>query len=238
MPQLVPAVVPAGRLGRSEQPSLPVSAGLFLRPWELDDAPFVYEAYQDPSIQHWTRRRADCEIETREWIARWRQGWRAETDAHWAMARASDGAVIGWAALCHLELAVGRAECRYWVLPPARGQGVAPAGVSALAYWALDTVGLHRIEIAHPMANEAACRVAMKSGFPTESTRRSAQLHADGWHDVHVHARVQQGLDDLPDEPPPDRVLGRVQHRLHRRGKDRLRDRIQGRGRSRPFDSK
>lgn len=229
MPQLVPAVVPAGRLGRSDQPALAVSAGLFLRPWELEDAPFVYEAYQDPAIQHWTRRRADCEIETRGWIARWRQGWRAETDAHWAVVRAHDGVLIGWVALCSLDLAVGRADCRYWILPSVRGQGVAPAAVATLASWALDTVGLHRIEIAHPTANEAACRVALKSGFVPESTRRSAQLHADGWHDVHVHVCVQEGADDLVEEVPPDRALGRVQRRLHRRGKDRLRDRIPGR---------
>ncbi|MFD9791080.1 GNAT family N-acetyltransferase [Streptomyces sp. NPDC059070] len=226
MPQLVPAVVPAGRLGRSDQPAIPVSAGVFLRPWELSDAPFVYEAYQDPAIQHWTRRRADCEIETRGWIARWRQGWRAETDAHWAVVRAHDGALIGWIALCSIDLAVGRADCRYWILPSLRGQGVTPAAVTALASWALDTVGLHRIEIAHPTANESACRVALKSGFDIESTRRSAQLHADGWHDVHVHVRVQEHLEELLDDQPQDHGLGRVQHRLHRRGKDRLRDRL------------
>ncbi|GAA0598084.1 GNAT family N-acetyltransferase [Streptomyces crystallinus] len=237
MPQLVPAVVPAGRLGRSDQPALAVSAGLFLRPWELDDASFVYQAYQDPAIQHWTRRRADCEIETRGWIARWRQGWRAETDAHWAVARSDDGALVGWVALCSLDLAVGRSDCRYWILPSMRGLGVAPAAVSTLASWALDTVGLHRIEIAHPMSNQAACRVALKSGFPPESTRRSAQLHADGWHDVHVHVCVQESAEQWAQEGPAEQhALGRGQRQMHRRGKDRLRDRIQGR--RKPSDSK
>jgi RimJ/RimL family protein N-acetyltransferase len=34
-------------------------------------------------------------------------------------------------------------------------------------------------------------RVAAKAGFTAEGTLRSALLHADGWHDMHLHARVQ-----------------------------------------------
>ncbi|MEW2435901.1 GNAT family protein [Streptomyces caniferus] len=41
------------------------------------------------------------------------------------------------------------------------------------------------------MANPASCRVATKAGFRLEGTMRSALLHADGWHDEHLHARVQ-----------------------------------------------
>jgi RimJ/RimL family protein N-acetyltransferase len=38
--------------------------------------------------------------------------------------------------------------------------------------------------------NEISCRVAVRVGFPLEGTMRSALLHDDGWHDMHVHARV------------------------------------------------
>ena len=37
-------------------------------------------------------------------------------------------------------------------------------------------------------ANPASCRVAVKAGFREEGVRRGAALHADGWHDMHVHA--------------------------------------------------
>ncbi|MEU1023512.1 GNAT family protein, partial [Streptomyces sp. NPDC005904] len=50
--------------------------------------------------------------------------------------------------------------------------------------------GLHRLELTHATANEASCRVALKAGFPAEGTKRSALLHADGWHDMHLHARI------------------------------------------------
>ena len=65
------------------------------------------------------------------------------------------------------------------------------AAVTALADWALDVVGLHRLELYHATANEASCRVALKTGFAPEGTKRSAVLHEDGWHDMHLHARIK-----------------------------------------------
>jgi RimJ/RimL family protein N-acetyltransferase len=35
-----------------------------------------------------------------------------------------------------------------------------------------------------------APRVGEKTGFLLEGTRRSALRHADGWHDMHLHAHV------------------------------------------------
>ena len=33
--------------------------------------------------------------------------------------------------------------------------------------------------------------MAAKAGFALEGTKRSALLHADGWHDMHLHARIR-----------------------------------------------
>jgi RimJ/RimL family protein N-acetyltransferase len=32
--------------------------------------------------------------------------------------------------------------------------------------------------------------VAAKAGFDLEGTLRSAMRHPDGWHDMHLHARL------------------------------------------------
>ncbi|GGV02079.1 hypothetical protein GCM10010211_81770 [Streptomyces albospinus] len=77
------------------------------------------------------------------------------------------------------------------VLPTARGTGVAPRALATLTAWALDEAGFHRLELAHSVRNVASCRVATKSGFALEGTRRSAHLQMDGRHDMHLHARVQ-----------------------------------------------
>ena len=43
----------------------------------------------------------------------------------------------------------------------------------------------------HATANPASGRVADKAGFAVEGTLRSAMRHPDGWHDMHLHARVR-----------------------------------------------
>lgn len=50
-------------------------------------------------------------------------------------------------------------------------------------------LGMHRVEVAHSIANHSYCRVANKAGEP-EGSRTSALLHDDGWHDMHVHRRI------------------------------------------------
>jgi RimJ/RimL family protein N-acetyltransferase len=110
MPDLVPAVIPAGRLCSLPQPTLQAGQ-LTLRPWRLSDAEAVVEAYRDPDIRHW-----------------------------------------------HVQ-----------------------------------SVGLHRIELCHSALNPVSCRVADKAGFRYEGTRRQHFLHRDGWHDMHLHARLAAG---------------------------------------------
>ncbi|MGY5125015.1 GNAT family N-acetyltransferase [Streptomyces nigrescens] len=113
-------------------------------------------------------------------------------DAQWAVVPADGGGLLGRASLRSVHLAEGRAECAYWTVPAARGSGVAVRAVSAMVHWAFGEMGFHRLELAHSVANHASCRVAAKSGFAMEGTRRSAQLHTDGWHDMHLHSRVRE----------------------------------------------
>ncbi len=65
-----------------------------------------------------------------------------------------------------------------------------PRGLAALSAWAFGEIGFHRLDLVHSVANTASCRVAAKVGFAAEGVQRSAVLHADGWHDMHVHARI------------------------------------------------
>lgn len=195
MPILVPPHIPPGRLSSSPQPSLPVQDGLLLRPWCPADAPAVLSAFSDPTIQRWHMRRADSEEEAASWIEQWTSAWYTETDIHWAIVRpGTEGRdeVLGRIALRGLIPQVGYAECAYWVLPAARGRGVAPLAVGTVRRWAFDEgTGFERLELVHSLVNEASCRVAAKAGFPLEGIRRRGNLHADGWHDMHVHARVR-----------------------------------------------
>jgi RimJ/RimL family protein N-acetyltransferase len=98
--------------------------------------------------------------------------------------------VLGQISLRTLDLAEGLAEISYWVAPAARGRQVAARALEVLSRWAFDVVGLHRIEVQHSTRNPASCRVAERAGYPAEGIKRSQALHVDGWHDMHLHARL------------------------------------------------
>jgi RimJ/RimL family protein N-acetyltransferase len=190
MPWFIDDVVAAGTLAGSAQPTIPAAGGLTLRPWADGDAPAVLHAFQDPAVQRWHCRRAGSLREALDWIGEWRDAWSAERTASWAVTDTDTGEVLGRVALREIVLADGKAELGYWMLPEARGRGIAPRAVTALTRWAFDGIGLHRLELDHAVGNDASCRVAHKAGFALEGTKRSAVLHADGWHDMHLHARV------------------------------------------------
>ena len=182
MPSLVDPVLTALP---ADQPRLP-AGDLLLRPWADADAAALLEAYADPEIRRWHGERLDS-AEAWAYAAQWADLWRTGRRAGWAVERS--GALVGRVTLSRVVLEGGQAEVTYWTVPAARGTGVAPAAVLALAGWAFD-LGFQRLELQHSTQNPSSCRVADKTGFALEGTRRRAGLHLDGWHDMHLHARV------------------------------------------------
>ena len=191
MPLLVTPALPAGALRALGQPTLAVDERLALRPWRPSDVEAVRAAFDCPDIQRWHVRRMDSDEEAHGWIDGWAARWAAETDAGWAIVDPREDRVVGQVGLRTVALAEGSAQLSYWVLPAARGAGVAAGAVQALTGWAFDTLGLHRLFLMHSTANEPSCRVAAKVAFALEGTLRGHLRHADGWHDVHMHARLR-----------------------------------------------
>jgi RimJ/RimL family protein N-acetyltransferase len=192
VPLLINAAVAPGTLARLSQPVLELG-DLVLRPWQGSDAQAVELAYAEPTIQRW-HGRSMTEAEAPIWIRAWSERWSEETGAGWAVA--GETGVLGQVSFRTVSLFDGIAEVSYWVLPAARGRRVAGRALCALAAWGFDELGLHRVELNHSTANEPSCRVAEKSGFMLEGTKRREVRHADGWHDMHSHAR-------LADDPRP-----------------------------------
>ncbi|MFC0507320.1 GNAT family N-acetyltransferase [Micromonospora costi] len=182
--------IPAGALAARPQPLLSAEGGLLLRPWEPSDAAIFLAAYRDPDIQHWHTRQPGSEEQVHEWFDQYRRAWEQETGASWAVT--GGGAVLGRIAMGSMNLDDGVAGCSYWVLPAARGAGVAPRALAALSVWAFGEAGFHRLYLDHSTRNHASCRVAVKAGFVLEGTKRSDAVHSDGRHDMHLHARIRE----------------------------------------------
>ncbi|MET8614225.1 MULTISPECIES: GNAT family N-acetyltransferase [Streptomyces] len=191
MPFLTRPVLSAGALARAPQPAIASGDGLVLRPWRAEDAPAVYAAFQDPLMHRFHGKSCESEAEAAGWITEWQELWEGERQPQWAVAAADGDTLLGRVALRQIELGDGTAEIAYWTVARARGRGVAARAVTALTRWAFEEIGFHRLELMHSTANEASCRVARKAGYAPEGTRRSAFLHPDGWHDMHLHARVR-----------------------------------------------
>jgi RimJ/RimL family protein N-acetyltransferase len=196
VPPLVGPAHPAGSLRSLPQPRLTLG-GLVLRPWQESDASAVRTAFDCPEIQRWHVRRMDSRDEALAWIAGWQPRWDDETDASWAVANAVDDRLLGQVGLRAVSLSDSAAQLSYWVVPDARGNGIAARAALAVTRWTFDVVGLHRVLLQHSTDNQASCRVAGKLGFRVEGTLRSAWLHADGWHDVHTHARLRTDRERL-----------------------------------------
>jgi RimJ/RimL family protein N-acetyltransferase len=166
------------------QPVLAVDE-LVIRPWRVSDVDAVVGAFRDPAIQRW-HVRTMTPAQARDWIGSWADRWAAGSDADWAVT--DSDRVVGHVGFRRID--GGCAGISYWTLPAARGRGVAVRAAVAASAWMIERLGLHRIQLMHSTLNEASCRVAVKAGFAAEGVARSSGLHADGWHDMHVHARI------------------------------------------------
>lgn len=212
MPYVVTPVVDPKRLAR-QQPE--IEAGdLLLRRWTLSDATQLLAAFADREIQQWNLRTVVDLDEARKLIGAWKHGWRRHTAVSWAVVRPADrDRVLGQVGFRALYPVDGMAEVSYWVVPGQRQQGVASRATRALADWAVDDLHLERLELVHSTRNQASCRVAEAAGFEAEGTKRHLQKHVDGWHDMHLHARIRE---DRTAQVAPLRLRARLAARIER----------------------
>jgi ribosomal-protein-alanine N-acetyltransferase len=197
MGDLVAALLMAEAFFAGEQPVLR-GDGLVLRPWRDADAVALVGAFADPALRQWHMQSID-EGEAPAWIEARRQRWYARTGVDWVVTAEGSDALLGRIGIHRVALRVGLGEISYWTLAEARGRRIAPRALGLLCDWAFSERGMHRLELNHSVANPASCRVAERAGFTFEGVKRAELLHPDGWHDMHLHARLAD--DPLPEGP-------------------------------------
>jgi RimJ/RimL family protein N-acetyltransferase len=190
-----------------------------LRPWRADaqDAGALAAGFGDPDVAASVRFRAEGTQPSFEEVLTSRvEGWANGTLASFVVCDATSGDVLGSVGVHQIDRANASAEVGYWLLPKARGRGLATAAVSAVARWAFGSLGLGRLELLHATENFASCGVATRAGFGLEGTLRSSFRYGDGrLHDEHLHARLS--TDPEPDATPfPHLVDGDLRLRAWR----------------------
>jgi RimJ/RimL family protein N-acetyltransferase len=106
------------------------------------------------------------------WLGRYIEGWGEGTRAGFAVL-SPDGEFLGFTGLVDLEAGARQGEIGYVVAREARGRGVAGRSLRLVTDWALDTLGLQRVELHIDPENEASIRVAERCGYVREGVLRS-----------------------------------------------------------------
>ncbi|MFI5801695.1 GNAT family N-acetyltransferase [Streptomyces sp. NPDC051561] len=168
-----------------------------LRPWSRADigSPTVdalIAASTDEAIALWNPLpTADRDAATK-WLEARDDAWGKGTLATFALAESTrPDTLLGALTVRWTDRADGLGMIGYWLVPAARGRGLATRATRVAADWAFRTAGVRRLELAHAVENEASCRVAERCGFPAEGVLRASYRFGDGeYHDEHLHARL------------------------------------------------
>ncbi|MEW1758233.1 GNAT family N-acetyltransferase [Streptomyces cyaneofuscatus] len=163
--------------------------GLLLRPWLPADASAVLRAFAPAEMDRQSDRPVSDRADALAWIADRTREWGARTGYSWAVV-GEEGEALGCVAVRAVNRAHDTGWVSYWTTEAARGRGVAPAGVRALARWAFGELGLYRLELGHRTDNPASCRVAVRAGFAPEGIERGKLRYGDVRYDVERHARL------------------------------------------------
>ncbi|MEU1270385.1 GNAT family N-acetyltransferase [Streptomyces sp. NPDC005799] len=172
--------------------------GLRLRPWEADsgaDVETFFRGCADPEFLRWNTPLTpvtDLAV-ARASIAAKTQDARTGTGVAFCVEDAGDGTRLGHISVNDIHTLLSHARIGYWVLPEARGRGVATRALALAAHWAHTGLRLHRLELGHAVGHEISCKVAERCGFRYEGTMRGQMFEADrqdAFRDAHLHARL------------------------------------------------
>jgi len=144
-----------------------------LRQWAASDVDALVVAWHDSAVAAFNVVPPDPSAErAEEWIAGAERRRRAGTGLDLVVANEGDVAV-GEVGVADHRPERKAAQISWWLLPAARGLGVATAAVTALSEWALGPGGLVLLAARCAPGNDAAYRVAERSGFTHAQTDRT-----------------------------------------------------------------
>lgn len=165
-----------------------------LRRWETTDLRCIELAATDPDIPTGTTVPARyTDEEGLAFISRQHARLADGQGLSLAVSRTGSGEAVGLVVLLHRPKA-GTVEVGYWLVPTARGRGLAAHAVRLLSTWALTAAEVARVEaLVHP-GNEASHRTLLAAGFTREGVLRSALPGTDGRSDAVIWSRIAGDL--------------------------------------------
>jgi RimJ/RimL family protein N-acetyltransferase len=160
-----------------------------LRPWRMDDVPALVAACNDPEIGRWTRIPFPyTEDDARVFLPSTIDAWQDGTEASFAIVERESDALLG--SIGVTILGEGRAGVGYWIARDARSRGLATRALSTVARWAIDELGIERLELVTDPENVVSQTVAERAGFVREGILRGYLPVEGGRRDCVMFSRL------------------------------------------------
>ena len=157
---------------------------VLLRPFRISDLSLVREASTDPYIPTITSVPSEyTDDEGRAFITRQHDRAAGGHGFSFVVAAADDPERgLGTVGLWLREIDSGRASIGYWLVPSARGRGLAAAALETVVAFAFEELAIPRLHLFIEPWNTASARTAERAGFTREALLR-------GWERVENQQR-------------------------------------------------
>ena len=164
---------------------------LYLRPLEKRHVePMAALAEDDDVLRHTFVRAPFTSDDAVAWVARYVEGWGDGARAGFAIEDESRS-FLGFCALVSIDGARKEAEIGYITTREARGRGIGTRMLRLITCWALEELGLERVELRIDVENPASARMAEKAGFQHEGTLRNVYFKDDRRIDLMIYSRLK-----------------------------------------------
>ncbi len=165
-----------------------------LRPFRLSDLGLVREAASDPYIPIISSIPSTySDDEGRAFVER--QHKRAQEGHGYPFVIADEAEPergLGTVGLWLREIDSGRASVGYWLVPSARGHGLASSAVRGVAAFAFDALAIPRLQLFVEPWNVASQRAAEAAGFDREALLRGWERIDGEQRDVYSYLLLRQ----------------------------------------------
>jgi ribosomal-protein-serine acetyltransferase len=173
-----------------------------LRPYQLDDAPLLFEAASESiaDIYPWMKwcHPGYSLAESEEWIPHCIAEREAGRAFDFVIHDQATGQFLGAVGINQINTLHQFANLGYWVRSSCAGHGIAVIATRLSARFGFEELGLKRIEIVAAVGNRRSQRVAEKAGATREGILRQRLHIGDAWHDAVMYSLLPKDLGLMP----------------------------------------
>jgi RimJ/RimL family protein N-acetyltransferase len=124
------------------------------------------------------------------WLGLYAQGREDGTRDGYAVVDVETGAFLGLAGVVDIHPDQNQGEIGYALAPDARGRGIATRALDLVTRYALEELGLERVELQIATDNDASIRVAEKCGYRREGVLRSLYVKPGRRGDFVIYSKL------------------------------------------------